>query len=410
MKKLLLFGVVAAVPSFAVVLGAGLVLIACGSRERVVENMLPNAFGEPEKIDVFISETAPVRFSDLMEDVVFVPIENDSTNLIGGIDKITIHNGDYYVLDRHRTGNLWRIDSRGRFLNRIGRVGRGPGEYGEPTDFMVDSTGVTILDQYSRGLLFYDLDGTYRNTVPLDYIAHEITDMGGGAIFAVAGDNRQDKEVVESEFMILDKQGELLSQGLKNKNRMNYIAGYKSFRRGDEVVYFRPMHGVVYGVTQDSIRSRFRINIEDSPLPANYEKICGGDYVDFMEKFEGKYSYFSGRFAETDDYILFFTTSPKHPNIWTIYRKDTGNTVSSPVAFDSSQGKMTVGDMIMMFGLVNYTGCSGDEIVGFLESHYLAADIFTSSDPALKDVTESGNPVIFRFKIKDLDEAAGVSR
>ena len=96
----------------------------------------------------------------------------------------------YYILDRHLQKALFVFDEEGKFRNRIGRRGRGPGEFIEPTDFIVSDSTVTVFDMFGHKLLYYNPDGTFIRSVRLPYSIYEIESGGdGSAIYAVGGDN-----------------------------------------------------------------------------------------------------------------------------------------------------------------------------------------------------------------------------
>lgn len=378
----------------------GLLLMACGSRNSQSNNLLSIDGEGCANIDVVIPPQKINVFADLIEEVKFIPIETDTINHIGYIDKIAVYNSDYYVLDQKKSRKLWRIDKEGKFLNTIGRLGRGAGEYLEPTDFIVNSSGVILLDHYSRSLLFYDYDGNFKNKIELQHIIYEITGMQDESlIFAIAGDNRQDKDAVDSEFLIINTKGELISHGIKNKDKLNYSAGYQSFLFGDKVVYFRPMHNTVYSIDPKSIQRRYMINTQVYPLPQDYEKVCSGDYEKFIDKYERRYGYFSGKLIETNDHVLILSDHLDYPHIWTVYNKNTGETTSGPIQISSSDGRLTAEKMITM-GLYKHLSYSGDEIIGFLNAEYLAELDFADDYPVLRNVNVYSNPVIFHVRLK----------
>jgi hypothetical protein len=351
-------------------------------------------------IDVVVPKSPLPSFADYIEDVRFIPIETDSLNLIGGIDKISVYNDDYYILDKWQTKTLWRVDRQGKLLNKIGRVGRGPGEFIEPTDFTVNSSGIIVLDHYARRLLFYDFDGTFRKETPLQFIITAITSMKDeGLIFAITGDNRRNKTIVNREFVIINTEGELIHSGIINKYRLNYSRDNMSLQLGDKIVYYRPMHNIIYGITSDgAIQERFKINIGDSPLPSDYEKKCSGDYENFMDDYMGKYSYFSGVYSETNRHLLFTTERPGRALFWTIYQKDTGATATGSMTVAFGGGKPLTPEAFIPFGF-NSLFSDGDDFVGSLDAQYLAGKTSVNS-LGLLNIDEYSNPVIFRFKIK----------
>src|SRR5690606_6793095 len=77
--------------------------------------------------------------------------------------------------DKHKS-SLSVFDITGRFLNQIGRQGRGPTEYINIRDFDVnESTGhVLIYDDYTRKIFQFLSDGTFIKEVQMPFAASQI--------------------------------------------------------------------------------------------------------------------------------------------------------------------------------------------------------------------------------------------
>ena len=119
----------------------------------------------------------------------FTRLETSEECLVGEVYKLSCRNKKYYILDRHLQKALFVFDEEGKFRNRIGRRGRGPGEFIEPTDFIVSDSSVTVFDMFGHKLLYYNPDGTFIRSVRLPYSIYEIeSGRDGSAIYAVGGD------------------------------------------------------------------------------------------------------------------------------------------------------------------------------------------------------------------------------
>jgi hypothetical protein len=247
-----------------IVLGIVFFLSSCNNPKSVGLDM-----EDAIRIDVK-TKAGSINFVDLMEDVRFIPLEtSDSIPVIGEVSKIIPYDSDYYILDREKSKGLYRFSADGRFIAQIGRAGRGPGEYMDPLDFIVNSSGLIVLDHLSRQLLFYDHDGYYKKTVPMEYIVYEITGMQDeNLIFAVAGDNRNHKEAKDYEILILDVDGKFVSAGIHNTHEMNFSSSsYSSFLYNGEIRYSKPLRNYIHSINQETVRGAYVINILDDPLP-----------------------------------------------------------------------------------------------------------------------------------------------
>ena len=77
----------------------------------------------------------------VVQSVRTIPLEaTDDASLIGSSDKICRSRaGSFVILDRRIRKQVYAFDSTGRFMNLIGRCGRGPSEYTVPYDIAVIS-------------------------------------------------------------------------------------------------------------------------------------------------------------------------------------------------------------------------------------------------------------------------------
>ena len=268
-----------------------------------------------------------------------------------------------------------------------------------PADLIVRDSGVIVLDHRSRKLLFYDHPGAHQKTVSLEYIVFEITEIqDSNLIFAVAGDNRHRKEAKGYETIILDTEGHFVSAALPNKYPMNYTSSFKSFLYGGKIVYSRPLFPIVYDIDQNGVSEKYRINIQDSPLPADYEKSSRGDFDRFVQKYRGRYNYFIGSLLENNDMVFFITENKERRRFWNVYEKASGKVHTGLISLSKIKPLLVEG--MILRGLTNSLGCYEDRVVGYLNAIDLSVESFSLDYPILTHVKENDNPVIFRYKFK----------
>lgn len=114
----------------------------------------------------------PQQISDMLQSFKFIQLETTDQSLIGGhIGKIKKIVNKYFISSDRK--ELLVFDSTGLFINKIGRIGQGQGEYSSISDYDVFENGnIAILD--INKLLLYDKYGIYIKTVPLDIIGFNI--------------------------------------------------------------------------------------------------------------------------------------------------------------------------------------------------------------------------------------------
>ncbi len=123
--------------------------------------------------------------SELCNDVQTVILETTNNSLSSGEIRKLVHANDrLYVLDFNPSSSngssVSEFDMEGRFIKRYGSVGRGPGEYSDLSDFVIDEPNglMYLLDFRTGRIMSYHLDsGRYIETLRLDQNETMITSI-----------------------------------------------------------------------------------------------------------------------------------------------------------------------------------------------------------------------------------------
>lgn len=134
-------------------------------------NYKDTAVKELTTIHVQSKSSEKLRFNDVLTNLEFIPIEYDSTKLIGRITKVRYYNDRFYILDPFSSKSLSIVDTCGIMVNQISTIGRGPAEFLTPRDFFLDEfyDELVIVDYEQNKILKYDLDGNFKEDIFLSY-------------------------------------------------------------------------------------------------------------------------------------------------------------------------------------------------------------------------------------------------
>ena len=124
---------------------SSLFLYSCGQR-------VPNHKDYPV-LEASLKETNTSLF-DIFEKVELISLETKKESLIEWIDKIVYYDGRFYLLDSFQ-GALFIFEHNGAYIDKIHRIGRGPGEYQYINDFFLDSLHSQIGLLSTWGDVFY---------------------------------------------------------------------------------------------------------------------------------------------------------------------------------------------------------------------------------------------------------------
>lgn len=179
------------------------------------------------------SESDILKLSDLnIEDVNYIPLETNDSSLFNNIGKIIVSDSIIYIKDYQST--ILRFGNDGSFKNRINRKGRGPKEYNDAYDFVVDPDlhDIYICSITDKKIYSYTNQGKFLNyfTMPQGTLTIEIANGNILCHRPYLGGNE------ESHLVMLDKKGKEIEEFPKYKynTELNFKYGYIK-----EIVWFR---------------------------------------------------------------------------------------------------------------------------------------------------------------------------
>ncbi len=150
------------------------ILISCESdRFNKSKNLIDIHFDE---IPIYKKDTSVVK------KIRYIPLETDKDVLITQIDKILFVNEHFYILDSPQK-TIFIFDNKGSFINRIHRIGKGPGEYVKITDFDIDKNNcIYVYDNISSKILKYGQDLQSLEKISLKYRFEEFAIIGNSLL------------------------------------------------------------------------------------------------------------------------------------------------------------------------------------------------------------------------------------
>ncbi len=377
--------------TFSIILILGTFTVSC-TRNLKTENI------SILHINIPVNKIEQVKMSDIISEFKVIKLEFTDQSMIGDIQKITVHNGLIYVLDTFGAKSLMVFDINGKFIRKIGSLGKGPGQYLLPKDFIIDTDNdeIEIIDNQKINIFLSN--GKYLKDYKIDFASTDFEKLGDNYFLAAGGLEDHYIYKTDNNFKIIEKYirtapKSVLGNAFRpfiNKNELHFL--------------FRPLIGdTIYSVSQERavpIRivdfGKYKINYEEFLSKAPMERakivICQSNVNQCVMI----------RYFENDSYIhIIYNMSSKYYQY--IYNKKTGSEIhfdkeslTDDITWEKNSWNLLVGadDEYFYYLIQPYKYHSTNQLRKFLES-------FTNDEEYIHTMLhETSNPIILMAKYK----------
>ena len=158
-----------------------------------------------------LDQPGKLLLSSIAHEIRYIPLETTPACLLSRCRRAEIFNNNIYVADRKA---LYMFDMDGSFIQQIGKIGNGPGEYGSVLWFnFIISTNEIILYSYPTGRInVYDAEsGEYKRSFRLDFDPNGVVEFPPGKLAFLTWNTKQSEHPTrKSEIYICNLEGGIL--------------------------------------------------------------------------------------------------------------------------------------------------------------------------------------------------------
>jgi len=147
---------------FAILIIA-LLLVKCSNKTATDSKVTVNNKKALQTLNFPDSGEDTLKTSYFADTVIYIPLETTSESLVGSIRSLWMN--DSYILVNSRNTPLLLFQRDGKFVRKIGKLGRGPGEYEGFLGFCVIQDTIYIPYSGRRNVLRYTFEGTFCDKI-----------------------------------------------------------------------------------------------------------------------------------------------------------------------------------------------------------------------------------------------------
>ena len=274
-------------------------------------------------IPVNIEDIKHEKISEYCKDYKIITLETSSKCLIKNITRLVPYNNRLYIFDKD-LNTVFIFSDTGKYITKIHKIGKGPQEYLQLTDFTIDKENSELILSADRPykFLYYNLDGEY-------------IDEKRQKTFFMNISNTKDKLVFYNKFIKKGTQNFKIWMQNKNKKKVDkYIpfddprnlgvgTGYSSLIKSMDIYLTEPFNDTVYKITNEGAFPAYYIDFGKNKIPGNYfKKNKGKSKEEIINEFiDQNNGFFLSNFRQTKKYIFF-----RASNTFFIYDKLTKET------------------------------------------------------------------------------------
>ena len=251
------------------------------------------------------------QISDWVESVRYVPLETSKESLISGIEKSVIHGGFIYILDNLGKAVLL-FDLEGKFIRKIGRSGKGPNEYINPINFMLDEKKqeLYVLDDTSSKFFVYNLQGDFKREEKINFRMSK-SKLLNDSTYVISTDvctNFHLAPIANYKLILTNRRWEILARGYPYDAVNNSTIAFTRdglYAYQDQILYNPNFSYYVYTITSSGLKPKYFIDAGEYALPDNFDyKLSWDEFHNKYDTRNSKYAYIDSPIIETDDFVL----------------------------------------------------------------------------------------------------------
>lgn len=261
---------------------------------------------------ILLSEVLEKDFWELFKLESAIELKLSKDYFISTIYRLKVHQNEYFALDE-TLGNLIRFDSNGKPLNRIGKIGEGPEELPNFSDFGIDERGNIVIGSGSgRKASIYSKEGEFLSSIKfkdqLDQLA-----VGNNHIFASLTYFNQ----LNKNLAIYNLEGDTLRTYFPYSSDvfpilLKNISGHLTTNFSGSILFNEPASAKIFEINEElEIKPKFQF-ISDTEL---WEENDRHNLNDFFETLGGAKLTHLRRFYEESDRYLFFNLNKKQDQV-----------------------------------------------------------------------------------------------
>jgi hypothetical protein len=245
---------------------------------------------------------------DLIKKIEIIPLETNDFCLLDFIYCLKHKDDKFYIQTVRGENPLYVFSNDGSHYKSIGKQGRGPEEFLQLTEFLVDER-ITLYS--NEKILYYSLDGTFLNEDKPKQLFTRIIKIDDNlfalhfGIGLIMKDMNTKMTGTPSGVVLADSNFNLLSKyeiRPDHRNKIGYHANF--FSKYNEIVYYRDNYeSTIFSINKNEIKPEYYLNFGKYQTTDEFlMKIKNEHPIEYVKQIQNRYATFIMHY-HNDKYI-----------------------------------------------------------------------------------------------------------
>lgn len=279
-------------------------------------------FDNKDCIIINTEDGRKIALSEFCSNINYLPLESNSTNLIGHINKVSFSKDKIYIFDS-KTMRILIFNNKGKYFARTNSNGRGPGEYLNIADFSIDTRNNTIYiwDNGNHKVILLDQDGKFIRERHFKLHATNFSQFSENS-FAYFTCNNPNPDFFNREsynIILTDSNNTFVNNFLPITDledlRFEESGSFIKYQNG--VNFTIPFDNTIYCVTENNCEAKYHVKFSNYEIPnqvfATYnkefkrgERNASTAFAKFLDEINSnKYAMGIHNIFESENFLLF---------------------------------------------------------------------------------------------------------
>ncbi|MDR1115438.1 MAG: 6-bladed beta-propeller [Tannerella sp.] len=347
-------------------------------------------------------ECDTIRFSDMIDTIMYIPLQTNDKSIIGKISRIFFQQNKYYIFDAQQK-KVVVFDETGKYISQLNKNGKGPCEYVDVRDIFVNRRGIVKILSSSNPIQFIEYDLKSDSCKSVSY--GELTGYrfypydAGYLFFSPIGDGRPNYRFF---LFAADSTGKVLNKWLPSHPPVEYSLPVKAFGSyKDTVLFNKHFDNHIYQISPDKeISVRYTLNYGKYQIPEKVKAMFRKSFQYYLENSDG-YILVLDFFYETPDLLVFsYLTHQGDSPFFALFVKDKKELIvlrpkdDIAIAVSDPVNLLDDGFFISFLDVSDFLDASDE---GWKNRLY---KIYPGLESAVENLSEISNPVLIKYKFK----------